>query len=643
MSRRSYFLCQSSKTKLPSWFANYRKPKRITILACHFEQIEKEEEQVDEGDGFDRSGIFKNFRYTGEAPITPSITAEHLEELKRRVDYAFFTCGSLDNFMVHTNAPYKTVEEVALCTTELLVAKCSTYFLKGYLQALDEEVKLMTEHLIQQKAGIKLIYKLTGLITHMPDCVMGYVVYYLMMNFEVKKTYTQADFLNIVHNVQAALTYLLSNTDKKNLMYDIMGMLQLYHSPGGLNFVISKYQYNAETLGSVTEKISDAYFRQYEFLAQRCFIERIGDLAQFKKDLVSSDDFLTNLVFQKMKEALDNPNNKFPNAASFKFYDAKRVMAWVFENFFDICLGYGRPSMHNNVEGAIMNFDGSYPNGSNYSILPYTHRVLSRYSNKLFDVTDQDMDFLCQQLLNEVLAADPKGFFGFTDTHDLYMDTLAVRFWPNNFCFCMKTIIEHEFPGRQIRYYPAVLSNSHPLITNLVFSALHDFMNVVTTAQHVNDLALSTLFDMAKLKIDDTLKLINDDYFMSNLVIQAMRVAKEDGQVGTATNKDDNMGKEIADIVVSSQTALMTTLSKAMSGQGRQITLHSNIISQEGYDDNFVCYVNESSTTKSYPVHLEDMESIEVWFKDGDGKIIDLNDPDKKVKFRVEMILETAD
>jgi hypothetical protein len=643
MSRRSYFLCQTSKTALPSWFANYRKAKRITVLQCHFEQIEKEEEEVKDGDGFDHSGIFKKFRYTGEAPVTPSITEEHLAEIKRRVDFAFFTCGSLDNHMVHVNTPHKTLEEVALCTTESLVDKCSSYFRKDYWQAYEEDVKKVIEHLIQQKTGLKLIYKITGLITHMPECVMGYVVYYLMMNYEVKETYTQADFLDVVHHVQAALTRLLSNPDKKDLMYDIMGMLQLYHTPGGLDFVISKYSYDPETLGSVTEKIDIAYFRQYEFLAQRCFIERISALAQFKMDLVASDDFFNNLVFQKMKEALDNPEGKFPNAASYKFYDAKRVMAWVFENFFDICLGYGRPSMYDTVDANIMNADGSTPNSDNYSILPWTHLVLSGYSNKLLSVTDQDMDFLCQELLNLVLVSDPKKVFGILDPYNQYMDTAAVRFWPNNFCFCMKAILAHEFPGRLIRYYPCVMCNSHPLISNLVFSDLRNFMIQAPTYQHVNDLTLSTLLGMAQLKINDALKLINDDHFMSNLVLQAMRVAKDDGVVSTAGNKEDNVGKQIADIVVSSQTALMTTLTKSISGQGKEITLHSNIISQEGYDNNFVCYVNESGPMKTYPVKLENMDSVEIWFKDGDNNIIDLNNPDKKVKFRVEMILETLD
>jgi hypothetical protein len=626
-------------------------------MSCHFEQTAKEEEKVEDGDGLDRSGIFKKFRYTGEAPDTPSITAEHLAELKRRVDYGFFTCGTLDNFMVHINAPYKTVEEIALCTMEGLVTRTSSYFRKGYGLAYDDEVKAMTEHLIQQKTGMKLIYKITGLVTHMPICVMGYVVYYLMTNFEIKQAYKQAEFLEIVHQVQAALTRLLSKPDKKNLMYDIMGMLQMFHGTADTERVTTKYHFDPDTLESRSEKLSIDKFRQYEFLAQRCFIERINDLAEFKKDLMSSDAFLNNLVFQKMSEALTLSGlsgtsggsfsaggllSIYHDAASYKFYDAKRVMSWVFENFFNICLGYGRPSMYDTVDANIMNADGSMPNSENYSILPWAHLVLSGYSDKMSDLTDQDMDFLCQELLNEALGHDCKAVFGTCEPEANYQDTYAVRLWPNNFCFALKNIIAHEFPGRQIRYYHAVMSNSHPLITNLVYSEMHNFLWEVPT-EHVSDTTLSTLFSMAQLKINDALKLINDDYFMSNLVIQAMRVAKDDGVVFTVGNKEDNVGKEIADIVVSSQTALMTTLTKAISGQGKEITLHSNIISQEGYDDNFVCYVNESGPMKTYPVQLESMDSVEVWFKDGDGNIIDLNDPDNKVKFRVEMMLETVD
>jgi hypothetical protein len=52
MPRSVYFICQKHKTILPNWFVVCRKPKRIIVVACHFEQKKKEEEVPDEGDGF---------------------------------------------------------------------------------------------------------------------------------------------------------------------------------------------------------------------------------------------------------------------------------------------------------------------------------------------------------------------------------------------------------------------------------------------------------------------------------------------------------------------------------------------------------------------------------------------------------------
>jgi hypothetical protein len=123
----------------------------------------------------------------------------------------------------------------------------------------------------------------------------------------------------------------------------------------------------------------------------------------------------------------------------------------------------------------------------------------------------------------------------------------------------------------------------------------------------------------------------------------ATQIARQDEGTGIAQNKDDDVGKEIADIVVSSQTALMTTLTKGITGQGREITLHSNVSQGESYDDKFICNVNESNAPKSFLVMNESTSEIEVWFRDGEGKLIDLNDEENKVKFRVEMILETSD
>jgi hypothetical protein len=347
-----------------------------------------------------------------------------------------------------------------------------------------------------------------------------------------------------------------------------------------------------------------------------------------------------------MSEALINPEGHFPDGGAYRFCDVKRVMAWVFECFFDICLGYGRPSMFDSEIAEIMRPDGSTPIDPGLSILPFTAWVLSGYDNKMYDLTDQDLDFLCQEFVNIALVRNPRQTLGTLQDENAYEDPLAATWLPNNVCFSLKNIIANTFPGRQIRYYHAVMSNSHPLIMNLAFAETHNFISripyTVEHTVHVSDTGLTAVYDMALLKIHDSLKLINDDYFMSNLVRQALHVAK-DGVIKIADNKDENVGKEIASIVVSSQTALMTTLTKAISGQGKEITLHANIISQEGYDDNFVCYVNESSTTKTFKVNLESMDSIEVWFKDGENNIIDLNDPDKKVKFRVELLLETVD
>jgi hypothetical protein len=344
-----------------------------------------------------------------------------------------------------------------------------------------------------------------------------------------------------------------------------------------------------------------------------------------------------------MKEALDNPEGHFPNAASYKFYDAKKVMGWVFECFFDICLGYGRPSTYDTELANIMWDDGVTPSGADWSILPWVNNVLgpSDYVGKMNDLTDRDLDFLCQKFLDIVMVYSPMLVIGTREGEDTYADIYAPQYWPNKVCFNMKNIVNNTLPGSR-RYYHIVMSNSHPLIMNLVFSEMEHYFGKVKD-DVVSDTALTAIFDIALMKLHDSLKIYNDDYFMSNLVKQALHVAKDDGFVRVADNKDDNIAKEIASIVVSSQTALMTTLTKAISGQGKEITLHSNVISQEGYDDNFVCYVNESSSPKSFPVHLESMDSVEVWFKNGKNNIIDLNDPDNKVKFRVELLLETVD
>jgi hypothetical protein len=107
-----------------------------------------------------------------------------------------------------------------------------------------------------------------------------------------------------------------------------------------------------------------------------------------------------------MNEALSNPQGLFPNANSFKFYDAKKVMGWVFENFFDICVGYGRISMYDYTVGNIMWPDGTTPNGPDYSVLHWFRLAMDPYKNSWSTVTDDDLDFLCQVLLTMVRAAN---------------------------------------------------------------------------------------------------------------------------------------------------------------------------------------------------------------------------------------------
>jgi hypothetical protein len=343
-----------------------------------------------------------------------------------------------------------------------------------------------------------------------------------------------------------------------------------------------------------------------------------------------------------MNEALANPQGIFPNANIYKFYDAKRVMCWVLENFFDICIGYGRPSMSDNINGNIMSPDGSTPSGEHYSVLPYFATVVDPYKIDLGDVTDDDLDFLCQMLLNAARAAEGQRLLGTVDAQDRYVDETAPRYWPHNVVINMKNLINHFYPNAMHRHHHGVMSHSHPLLANLAFDATKDFIGLDTSATATSDSAIAAYFNMTLLKLDEIARLVNDDNLMSKVVLQAMRVAKTDG-VLLAGNKDENVGKQIADIVVSSQTALMNTLTKSMAGQGREITLHSNIISQEAYDDRFVCYVNESNPSKTFTVHLENMDSVELWFKDGEDNVIDLNDPEKPVKFRVEMLLESRD
>jgi hypothetical protein len=130
----------------------------------------------------------------------------------------------------------------------------------------------------------------------------------------------------------------------------------------------------------------------------------------------------------------------------------------------------------------------------------------------------------------------------------------------------------------------------------------------MSTTNTFSDAQLTTFYCMTLDKIAETIKLINDDNFMQQLALQALIAAKPEDvdSISVANNKDDNVAKEIAEIVVSSQTALMTTLTKGITGQGREITLHSNISQGESYDDKFICYVNESNAPKSFPVMREE-------------------------------------
>jgi hypothetical protein len=335
-----------------------------------------------------------------------------------------------------------------------------------------------------------------------------------------------------------------------------------------------------------------------------------------------------------------------------RFYVCKTVLALVFHSALGVDLGYDNvynPPLFTAFKTSDWTDSTGVPSEKLKSVVqPWFD------AGKLSSLTVWDLDEICKRL--------SKAYSVFSGGDHLLFNCRA------NIIAALKA----NYGADEIGIRHGVLGHNSPVVDSFIYHVLTEspYNNMLTNPTYRDTLqsdAFGTPIENVRWDIYDlTNKItaeVNDLYHtiqsngrMQELVIEALTLLNGD-TVTVAANDNPDMAKAVGNMVVSSQQALMKTLTDSLTkaiSQGNvaslernkqvlNVTVHSSLSMlnseyQEG--DQFICYANENALPKKFiiPAGFE-LKRLEFWLQNGSGERI----PEEHIKsFRVEIVLETT-